>query len=105
MGNHCKLYFLILETSGSFRDSHNADLEKAPWPPEHSAVKCYVIGPKMHVPMETKVGKVPNKLYQGHLHSMWTFRQKKFGPRGPHGGPKVPRAHVPGSKFFLAQIL
>ena len=30
MGNHCKLYFPILETSGSFRDSHNADLEKAP---------------------------------------------------------------------------
>ena len=82
MGNHCKLYFPILETSGSFRDSHNADLEKAPWPPEHSAVKCYVIGPKKHVPMETKVGKVPNKLYQGHLHSMWTFTQKIFWPQG-----------------------
>ena len=89
MGNHCKLYFPILETSGSFRDSHNADLEKAPWPAQHSAVKCYVIGPKKHVPMETKVGKVPNKLHQGYPHNMWSFRQKNFlAPWVPMGDPK-----------------
>ena len=68
----------------------------------HSAGKCDVIGPKNHVPMGTKVEKVPNKLYQGHLHSMWTFRQKIIlAPGVPMGGPKVPRAHVLGSKNFF----
>ena len=73
----------------------------------HSAGKCDVIGPKNHVPMGTKVGKVTNKPYQRHLRSMRTFRQKIFGPRGPHWGPKVPRTYVPGSNFFssFAQIL
>ena len=73
----------------------------------HSAGKCDVIGPKNHVPMGTKVEKVPNKLYQGHLHSMWTFIQKIIlAPGVPMGGPKVPRAHVFGSKnFFWAQTL
>ena len=33
----------------------------SPQPP-HSAGKCDVIGPKNHVPMGTKVGKVTNKL-------------------------------------------
>ena len=30
-----------------------------------------------------------------------------FGPVGPHGGPKVPRAYVPGSKiiFFCSNPL
>ena len=47
----------------------------------HSGGKCDVIGPKKHVPMGTKVGKVPNKLHQGHPHDMWTFK-KKIRPRG-----------------------
>ena len=73
----------------------------------HSAGKCDVIGPKNHFPMGTKVEKVPNKLYQGHLHSMWTFRQKIIlAPGVPMGRTKVPRAHVLGSKnFFWAQTL
>ena len=73
----------------------------------HSAGKCDVIGPKNHVPMGTKVEKVPNQLYQGHLHSMWTFRQKIIlAPGVPMGALKVPRAHVLRSKkIFWAQTL
>lgn len=37
--------------------------------------KCDVMGPKKYVPMGTKVRKVPNKLYKGYLHKMWTLRQ------------------------------
>ena len=55
----------------------------------HSGGKCDVIGPKKHVPMGTKVGKVPNKLHQGYPHNMWTFRQKKFfAPWVRMGDPK-----------------
>ena len=68
----------------------------------HSHSKCDVTGPKNHVPMGTKVGKVPNKLYKGYLHKMWTLRRIFFGPMGPQGGPKVPRTDTLGSKkFFL----
>ena len=62
---------------------------------QHSAGKCDVIGPKNHVPMGTKVGKVTNKPCQRHLRSMWTFRQKQFL------APGVPRTYDPGSIFFF----
>ena len=65
--------------------------------PPHSAGKCDVIGPKNHVPMGTKVEKVPNQLYQGHLNSMWTFRQKII--LAP--GVKSPEPMSLDPKFFL----
>ena len=27
--------------------------------------------------------------------------KNNFGPKGPHGGPKIPRTYVPGSIFFF----
>ena len=73
-----------------------------PMQTEHSAVKCDVIGPKNHVPMGTKVGKVPNKLYKGYLHKMWTLRRKFFlAPWVPRGDPKSLELIPLGQKSFF----
>ena len=75
--------------------------------PGHSGGKCDVIGPKKHVPMGTKVGKVPNKLHQQHLHNMWTFRPDIFlAPGVPRGDPKFQEPiSLDPKNFFLAEIL
>ena len=63
--------------------------------PFHSGGKCDVIGPKKHVPMGTKVGKVPNKLHQQHLHNMWTFRPEFFWPHGSPGETQSSKSLFP----------
>ena len=73
----------------------------------HSGGKCDVIGPKKHVPMGTKVGKVPNKLHQQHLHNMWTFRPEFFlAPWVPRVDPNFQEPiSLDPKKIFLAEIL
>ena len=71
----------------------------------HSGGKCDVTVPKKHVPMGTKVGKVPNKLYQGYLYRIWTFSQKKISPQGSLWGTQSPQNPCPWvQKIFLDSI-